>query len=247
MQERSNQTAIVTGSSGGIGSGVARKLCSEGFQVLGLDQKPASLQDPNFSSVQVDLSSEAEIIEALKQKHGKVSVVVHCAAEQPTIRVGDADSRDSWSQALSVNLLALETICANVMEDLKSAKEPRIISIGSVHDRATSESMAPYSVSKSALAGWIRSASVDLAIFRIPVTGISAGAVNSPKLEEGLSRYPDPVEAKRNLVSRLPSGELIEVEEIAALVATLLGPLGRSFTGANLQFDGGVTNVLASE
>lgn len=247
MQNRPNQTAIVTGSSGGIGSGVAKKLCSEGFQVLGLDQKPASFRDPNFLHVQVDLSIELEIIEALGQRQGGVSVVVHCAAEQPLIEVGRKDSRDKWSKALAVNLLALETICANVIEDLKQAKEPRIISIGSVHDRATSERMAPYSVSKSALSGWVRSASVDLARFKIPVTGISAGAVNSPKLAEGLSRYPDPTEARRNLVSRLPSGELIEVEQIAELVATLLGPLGRSFTGANLQFDGGVTNLLASE
>ena len=247
MTSKTKHTAIVTGSSGGIGSAVAKRLCGEDFLVLGLDKSPPIFQDPNFTSVKVDLSSEKEIVESLAKRNSTVAVIVHCAAEQPTIRVAEPEKRALWSHSISVNLLSLETICANVLGDLERVQEPRIISIGSVHDRATSSRMAPYSVSKSALAGWIRSASVDLAHLRIPVIGISAGAVNSPKLREGLSRFPDPEKAKKNLISRLPSGELIQVSQIADLVFMLTGTLGRSFTGANLQFDGGITNLLASE
>lgn len=75
----------------------------------------------------------------------------------------------------------------------------------------------------------------------------NVGFVISPKLKEGLSLVSGPEAARINLISRLPSGELIQVGQISALVYMFTGISSRSFTGANLQCDGGVTELPVSE
>ena len=242
-----SKTAIVTGSSGGIGGSVALALCNLGYKVLGLDQKPASLIHENFSSVIVDLSDEEEIAESLSKRPSKAEVIVHCAAEQPQISTASQGARSHWVKAFSVNVLALETLTSLLLHELEESDSARIVAIGSVHDKSTSKSIAPYSVSKAGLAGWVRAAAIDLATRRIPVIGISAGAVDSPKLREGLARFADPEEAMVGLVSKLPSGRLVSTKDVADLVIFMLSPAGHNFTGSNVSFDGGISGVLASE
>lgn len=240
-------TAIVTGSSGGIGSAVVSALCANGYSVLGLDKTPPKFFIDNFLSLIVDLSDEKAIARSLERKTSKVQVIIHCAAEQPQISTASKGSRSHWIRAFAVNVLAIETLTSLLKDELQISDKSRVIAIGSVHDKTTSKSMAPYSVSKAGLAGWVRAASIDLAPMRIPVIGISAGAVDSPKLKEGLARFADSDAALKTLVSKLPSGRLVSTSDVADLVMFMLSPAGHNFTGANVQFDGGISAVLASE
>ena len=240
-------TVIITGSSGGIGSAITRSLVASGYYVLGLDQRHPDFQLEGFTSAIVDLASTAEIDKALSYRQSDVGAVIHCAAEQPTLGAGHGGSIDSWLRAYAVNVLALEHLVSATRDELEKTKPSRVIAIGSVHDKVTSNKMAPYSTSKAALAAWVRAAALDLASQGIAAIGISAGAVDSPKLREGLMRFPNGDEALSNLVTKLPAGRLVAPNEVAELCLFLLSPAGHHFTGSNVRYDSGVSGVLASE
>jgi NAD(P)-dependent dehydrogenase (short-subunit alcohol dehydrogenase family) len=240
-------TALVTGSSGGIGSAITKLLVQSGYQVLGLDQRKPEFELENFFSVELDLASTEEIDAALAQRQSPIGVVIHCAAEQPTLGAGHGGLVELWARAYAVNVLALEHIVSATRDELEATKPSRVIAIGSVHDKVTSNKMAPYSTSKAALAAWVRAAALDLATHGIAAIGISAGAVDSPKLREGLKRFEDTDQAMENLIAKLPAGRLVSPGEVAELVLFLLSPAGHHFTGSNIRYDSGVSGVLASE
>jgi 3-oxoacyl-[acyl-carrier protein] reductase len=240
-------TVVVTGSSGGIGSAITTKLVESGYQVLGLDQKKPDSGLRDFKPVQLDLADPKQIDAALTQKTSPIGAIIHCAAEQPTLGAGHGGSLSAWKQAYAVNVLALEHLVSSTRDELEATAPNRVIAIGSVHDKVTSNKMAPYSTSKAALAAWIRAASLDLASHGIAAIGISAGAVDSPKLREGLKRFEDSDLALTNLISKLPSGRLVSPKEVAELCLFLMSPAGHHFTGSNIRYDSGVSGVLASE
>lgn len=238
---------VVTGSSGGFGSAVTAALVSSGHSVLGLDQKPPISKLNGLTHLTVDLSDTGEITSALASRTQPVGAVIHCAAEQPLAEAGGGAGAEIWSRAYAVNVLALEHIVSELKSDLAATEPRRVIAIGSIHDKATSRNIAPYAVSKGALAAWVRSAALDLGRHGIAAIGVSAGAIESPKLREGLMRFPDPEEAWQRLVDRLPVGRVVAPEDLAALCLFLLRPEAVHFTGSSLSFDGGVSSVLASE
>lgn len=238
---------VITGSSGGFGSAVTAALIASGYTVLGLDQNPPRRQLTGLTHVQVDLSNPEAITAVLSKRSEPVGAVVHCAAEQPLAEAGGGAGLETWSRAYAVNVLALEHIVSELKADLAATEPHRVIAIGSIHDKATSRNIAPYAVSKGALAAWVRSAALDLGRHGIAAIGVSAGAIDSPKLREGLMRFPDPEAAWQRLVERLPVGRVVAPEDLAALCLFLLRPEAVHFTGTSVSFDGGVSSVLASE
>lgn len=242
-----SKSAVVTGSSGGVGSAVVAELLKQEFYVLGLDKEPPNQFHDNFRHVTTDLSKLGSIKTALKFRRAPVELIVHCAAEQPLGSAGGGLESSLWLKAFSVNVLAVEHLVSELKEDLKSRERSTVIAVGSVHEKVTSRNIAPYSVSKAALSGWVRSASLDLGKWGIVVIGISAGAIDSPKLLEGLSRFPEPEKAWERLVNRLPAGRIVQPQDVAKLCVFLTAPAASHFTGANLSFDSGVSSVLASE
>lgn len=241
------RSVVVTGSSGGLGRVLVAELLANGFQVLALDREKPSQNRNGVSFVQVDLADFPAITKALRERETDVGAVVHCAAEQPLAPAGGGFSLESWTETFSVNVLALEHIVSELKKDLEKTPPHRVIAIGSIHDKLTSPKMAPYSVTKAALAAWVRAAAIDLGASGISAIGISAGAIDSPKLDEGLARFPNPDQAKAKIDAILPSGRIMGPEEIARLCILLLGVEAVHFSGSNLTFDGGASSLLATE
>jgi NAD(P)-dependent dehydrogenase (short-subunit alcohol dehydrogenase family) len=239
--------AIVTGSSGGTGTAISKALIEAGYWVWGLDQAEPSFENEYFHSELVDLSDMEQLTETLQNLPSKVGVVIHCAAEQPLVSAAGGGELAAWTKAYLVNVLALEHIVSIVKPDLESTLPHRVIAIGSVHETITSKGIAPYSVSKAALGAWIRAASLDLAGAGIAAISVSVGAIDSPKLKEGLERFPDPENARIRLIERLPAGRLVSADDVAQLCVFLLRPEAQHFTGTSIRFDGGVSAVLATE
>lgn len=240
-------TIVVTGASGGLGRAVVAELLAQGYQVLALDRNPAPHAEDGLMSVDVDLADFPAVTRVLKKRNSAVGAIIHCAAEQPLGTAGGGVNAHSWTKAFSVNVLGLEHIVSELRNDLADTAPHRVIAIGSIHERVTSRNIAPYSVSKAALSAWVRAAAIDLGPLGISTVGISAGAIDSPKLDEGLARFPNPAHARADLVERLPAGRVVEPREVALLCLFLLREEALHFSGSNLTFDGGASSLLATE
>lgn len=240
-------TVVVTGSSGDVGTALCLSMMDDGYAVLGLDVAPPLFEHPLFTFSETDLTVPTEIDAALEKVESRVGAVIHCAALQPLVGAGHGADLSLWAQAYAVNVLSLEHIVSHLRSDLSSTAPHRVIAIGSVHQHVTSRDIAPYSVSKAALAGWVRAAALDLGSEGIVTIGVSCGAIDSRKLEEGLTRFDRPAEALATLVGRIPLGRLIDPHDLSHLTRFLLTAEAAHFMGSNLVFDGGITGVLASE
>lgn len=237
-----SRIAIVTGSSGGIGSEVCLALSGNGYQVLGLD----SVDSKHVETVLCDLSLENFTSKIGRLDFGRVSLIVHCAAHQPAGDIARL-STDDWELAFRVNVLALQRLVSHYLEDLRQSGGS-VVAISSIHGRQTSPKMAAYAASKSALDSWVRSAAIEYGP-EIAVVGLSLGAVDTPKLREGLRRWPDN-ERKfitQRLISKTPMGRLGSASEVAEWVLFLSSASARFASGSILSVDGGVSAWLGSE
>lgn len=236
-----NSIAIVTGSSGGIGSEVCRRLSLDGFVVVGVDRVRSEFTNIIWEMTDVPPAGTFPAFD-----YGRVEVIVHCAATQPTATLIET-SREQWLEALKVNVLALDYLAKAYVEDL-SASRGTILAISSIHAFETSSKMSAYAASKAALNSWVRSAAIELGpeVFTV---GIALGAIDTPKLREGLERW-SPAERQsklQQLIDRTPVGRLGFADEIAGWVSFLVSGSARFSSGSVLQIDGGVSAGLSSE
>jgi len=236
-----NSIAIVTGSSGGIGSEVCRQLLHDGFVVVGVDRVPSEFTNVIWEMRDVPPDGTFPTFD-----YGRVEVIVHCAATQPTEMLVET-SREQWLEAIKVNVLALDHLVKEYFEDL-SASRGTILAVSSVHAFETSSRMSAYAASKAALNSWVRSAAIELGpdVF---TAGIALGAIDTPKLREGLERW-SPTERKaklQQLIDRTPVGRLGFAAEIAGWVSFLASGSARFSSGSVIRIDGGVSARLSSE
>lgn len=234
--------AIVTGSSGGIGKEICRKLAGVGYSVVGLDLIPSK----DFTTVVCDLSSPGFLAEIPQFDDGQVSLIVHAAASQPTGLIDQLTDAD-WFSSMNTNLLSIQRLMSRYRIELEKSRGT-IITISSIHSFATSPKMAAYAASKAALNGWVRSAAIELGP-RIAVIGLAPGAVDTPKLREGLARWPEDERRQvlERLIAKTPMARLGSATEIADWVEFLASPSARFATGTTISLDGGVSAWLGSE
>ncbi|MDA9916125.1 SDR family oxidoreductase [bacterium] len=234
--------AIVTGSGGGIGSEISRKLGSVGYSVIGLDL----FETPGIATIKCDIS-EPDFPNRLPPfDNGQVSLIVHTAAYQPAANLHEIADKE-WLKALQTNLLSLQKLASKFRKDLQSTRGT-IIAISSIHSISTSPKMAAYAASKAALNSWVRSAAIELGP-QVAVIGLAPGAIDTPKLRQGLERWPleDQKAVLERLISKTPMGRLGSAAEVAEWVTFLASPHARFATGSTIVLDGGVSAWLGSE
>ena len=236
-----SKVVIVTGSSGGIGSEVCHVLTRAGYQTVGIDKSPSK-----WTQFAWDLRQPAPDQLRTKLDFGGVSAIVHCAAHQPTTSIFDT-SRQDWLDAFAVNVLALDFLTKHFLESLRAARGT-VLAISSVHSSSTSESMSAYAASKAALNSWVRSAAIEYGP-EICTLGIALGAVDTPKLREGLERWPAEERDRHleNLLDRTPIRRLGSAAEVGQWVKVLISPDARYASGSVIPVDGGVSARLSSE
>lgn len=235
------RVVIVTGSSGGLGSELVRVLQRDGYVTYGIDEREHEATDLVW-----DLSQDlpAEMLKSLDI--GTVSAIVHCAANQPTSPL-IGTPRLSWEEAFRVNVLALQNLVSVFSKELL-ASGGSIVAVSSIHSMSTSPGMAAYAASKAALNSWVRSAAIELGP-RVSVVGLSLGAIDTPKLREGLQRWAPEERVKQlsNLANRTPIGRIGTAAEVGEWIKFLLSANARFATGSVISVDGGVSARLSSE
>ena len=227
------RSALVTGSSGGIGGAIVARLLADGWRVHGLDIAPASITHAAFMAHAVDLSDAAATDTALQTLllQGVPDAVVHAAGVLRVGRAGSLQHTDAqWMWQLHV--AAAQRIANAVLPAMQAARAGRMVMIGSRVSRGIA-GRSQYAATKAALVSLARSWAAESIAAGVTVNVISPAATATRMLQ-------DP--ARAGTGPRVPPlGRFIAPEEIAALTAYLLSPDAAAITGQDIAVCGGAS------
>jgi 3-hydroxybutyrate dehydrogenase len=252
--------AVVTGSTSGIGLGIARALAKEGADVMvngfgdpkAIEKERASLEKDfgvkafyNGADMSKGADAEAMIADAAS-KMGTVDILVNNAGIQFVSPIEDFPP-EKWDAILAINLTsAFHTIRAAV-PGMKAQKWGRIVNTASAHSLVASPFKSAYVSAKHGLAGLTKTVALELATFGVTANCVSPGYVWTPLVE---NQIPDTMKARNMTREQVindvmlvaqPTKQFVTVEQVASLVVYLCSDAASQITGANLPMDGGWT------
>jgi 3-hydroxybutyrate dehydrogenase len=246
--------ALVTGSTSGIGLGIAEALAAEGAELLlhGLGE-PEALEAQRRElaarfSVRVELSradvSKPAEVALMIADAGKLDILVNNAGIQHTAPIEDFPAA-KWDDILAVNLSAAFHAIRLALPAMKSRGWGRIVNIASVHGLVASVHKAAYVAAKHGLVGLTKVVALETAASGVTCNAICPGWVRTPLVERQIAE-----KAAREAISvpdagaallreKQPSGEFATPAQIGALVVFLCSPAAEQIRGAALSVDGG--------
>ncbi len=238
------KTALITGVLGGIGSQLAKTFSEKGYEVIGLDIKDETSAwcdkffrfDLNLYCIDPLYKKEMEAI--FDAEIPELFVLINNAAVQILSCLSEVKLED-WNQTLNVNLTGPLMLSQFFLNRLAKSKGS-IINIASIHHQLTKKRFLAYATSKSALVGLTKALSVDLQ-GTVRVNAISPAAIDTQMLRDGFNNDENKVRMLNELHPSQRIGKPQEVSQLALLLAeNMLGFIN----GANLNIDGGISNVL---
>lgn len=238
------KSVVITGVLGGIGRQLAKTFHANNYHVIGLDvrKEDAPYCDKFF---QFDLNAyctkpsyKQTIDEVFDEEIPDLFVLVNNAAVQVLSDLENLDLSD-WNLTLNVNLTGPLLLSQYFLPKLEKSRGS-IINIASIHQQLTKKRFISYATSKSALVGLTKSMSVDLQ-GRVRVNAISPAAIDTQMLRDGFDNDESKVQMLNVLHPSQRIGKPKEVSKLALLLAE--DELG-FINGANIQIDGGISNVL---
>ena len=255
-----SKTAVVTGSTSGIGLAIARAMAKEGANVLinGFG-KPDDIEkerraiETDFGVKAIyspaDMTKPAEIAQMIalaETTFGSVDVLVNNAGIQFVSPVEDFPV-EKWDQIIAINLTAAFHAMRAAVPGMKKRGWGRIISTASAHSLVASPFKSAYVAAKHGIAGLTKTVALETATHGITVNCISPGYVWTPLVE---NQIPDTMKARgltRDqvindvLLDSQPTKQFVTVDEVAAIAVFLCTDSAKQMTGANLSVDGGWT------
>jgi 3-hydroxybutyrate dehydrogenase len=252
------KTAVVTGSTSGIGHAIALALAKDGCNIvvngLGTEQDNAkAIAEIKKLGTRVTFDPAnmlrhnqiADMIAKAERDFGSVDVLVNNAGIQHVSPVEEFPI-EQWDAIIAINLSsAFHTVRAAV-PGMKTRKWGRIINICSAHSLRASPFKSAYVSAKHGLAGFTKTVALELAEQGVTSNAISPGFVWTPLVEKQIpdlakSQNITAAQAKKQVLSRQPTGQFVTVEQVGALAAFLASEAAASITGANYSIDGGWT------
>jgi 3-hydroxybutyrate dehydrogenase len=254
------KTAVVTGSTSGIGLAIARAMARDGAHVVinGFGDKAAieterTSIEKEFSVKAIysaaDMTKPAEIAEMIRtaeKTFGSVDVLVNNAGIQHVAPIEEFPI-EKWDAIMAINLTAAFHAIRAAVPGMKARKWGRIINTASAHSLVASPFKAAYVTAKHGLVGLTKTVALELATFGVTANCISPGYVWTPLVEK---QIPDTMKArnltaeqvKRDvLLAAQPTKEFVTVDQVASLALYLCSDAASQITGANLSIDGGWT------
>ena len=229
--------AVVTGAASGIGRAIAERLESDGVSVVAADLSPD--EDGPGEPVSADLTTREgnrAVVDAALERFGRLDTVVANAGFQHVAPVADFPE-DKWDGLISLLLTSPFLLAKYAWQALADSEDGRLIGIASAHALAASPYKAGYVSAKHGLLGLVKTLALEGADQGICATAVCPGFVRTPLVESQIASQAEAhgMEEERVLeeVILAPHAvkRLIEPAEVAGVVAFLMGPGGRPFTG----------------
>jgi 3-hydroxybutyrate dehydrogenase len=254
------KAAVITGSTSGIGLGIARTLAGAGCDVMlnGFGEPSAIERERGgiakefgiraaFNPADLSRPSEiAQMIEAAIKEFGRLDIVVNNAGIQHTAPV-EQFPPDRWDAVIAINLSANFHTIRAALPNMRQRNWGRIINIASTHGLVASVEKSAYVVAKHGVIGLTKVVALETATTGITCNAICPGWVLTPlvqkQIDDRASREKIPVEQAKSelLAEKQPSHEFATPEQLGALAVFLCSDAAAQITGAALPVDGGWT------
>ncbi|NKE48169.1 SDR family oxidoreductase [Roseomonas frigidaquae] len=238
------RVAVVTGGARGIGLAVARRMIQSGAAVSIWDADPAKAEesraalaaDGTVTAEVLDLTDELAVAEATAKTikaHGKVDILVNNAGitggNMPVAEIPVAQ----WRRVVEVNLTAPFLVCQALVPHLVANGWGRVVNVASVAGKEGNPNAAHYSASKAGLIGLTKSLAKELATKNVLVNCVTPAAAKTDIFNQMTEAH------IAFMLSKIPMGRFVEVEEIAALICWLSTPDCSFSTGGVFDISGG--------
>jgi 3-hydroxybutyrate dehydrogenase len=244
---RTRRSALVTGAASGIGRAITTKLEASGFDVLAVDLNANG--DGPGTPFAADLTTregnEAAVREAL-ERFGRLDAVIPNAGMQHVAPVSEFPE-ERWDELLALMLTSPFLLAKYAWDALTASGDGRFIVIASVHGLVASPFKTAYVSAKHGVMGLVKTLALEGAQDGVTSAAVCPGFVRTPLVEQqiaGQARAHDLAEERvleDVILAPHAVKRLIEPSEVADVVEFLLGPAGRSFTGAPVTMDLGWT------
>jgi glucose 1-dehydrogenase len=249
MSRLEGKIALVTGSSQGIGQGVAIRLAKEGAKIIvnyhanpdGADETLDEIRKAGSDgiSVQADLGKTEDIDSLIQQsvtKFGQIDILVNNAGLEKRAPFWEVQESD-YDLVLHVNLKGVFFTTQAFVKHVMARKAPgRIINMSSVHEELPFPHFASYCASKGGLKMLCRDLAIELAPYNITVNNVAPGAIETPINTKLLNDK----EKLAALLSNIPLNRLGKPEDVAGAVAFLASDDASYITGTTIFVDGGL-------
>ena len=237
-----NRTAIVTGGAQGFGLDIAKRFLKSGAKVIiwdtdakMLEKSIQDMNNPNLSSYIVDVSNYKEVTSCANEimKNSNVDILINNAGiTGPTAPLWEYDI-DTWKKVVNINLMGTFNCCRAIVPNMIQNNYGRIVNVASVAGKDGNANASAYSVGKAGAIGLTKSLGKELADKNIAVNAVTPAGANTRILNQMTKEH------VQRMLSKVPRGRFLEVEEFTSLVCWLSSEENTFSTAAVFDISGG--------
>ena len=237
-----NRTALVTGGAQGFGLDIAKRFLNSGAKVIIWDIDPKmiekakkDLDNTNLNSNIVDVSNYKEVENCTKEitKKTNIDILINNAGiTGPTASLWEYDI-EMWKKVVDINIMGTFNCCRTIVPNMIKNNYGRIVNVASVAGKDGNANASAYSVGKAGAIGLTKSLGKELADKNIAVNAITPAGANTRILDQMTKEH------VQRMLSKVPRGRFLEVEEFTSLVCWLSSEENTFSTAAVFDISGG--------
>ena len=237
-----NRTAVITGGAQGFGFDIARRFLSSGAKVIIWDNDPDTLKksvkelnNTNLTSNVIDVSKFEEVENCTNEivKNSKIDILINNAGiTGPTAPLWEYDL-EKWKKVVDINLMGTFNCCRAIVPNMIKNNYGRIVNVASVAGKDGNANASAYSAGKAGAIGLTKSLGKELADKNIAVNAVTPAGAKTRILDQMTKEH------VQRMLSKVPRGRFLEVEEFTSLVCWLSSEENTFSTAAVFDISGG--------
>ena len=237
-----NRTAVITGGAQGFGFDIARRFLSSGAKVIIWDNDPDTLKksvkelnNTNLTSNVIDVSKFEEVKNCTNEivKNSKIDILINNAGiTGPTAPLWEYDL-EKWKKVVDINLMGTFNCCRAIVPNMIKNDYGRIVNVASVAGKDGNANASAYSAGKAGAIGLTKSLGKELADKNIAVNAVTPAGAKTRILDQMTKEH------VQKMLSKVPRGRFLEVEEFTSLVCWLSSEENTFTTAAVYDISGG--------